>query len=172
MKMYHDRETTPLKFHKFYRFVYLPYEIYLVISGIIGIISGIEYFHFSYVISLTYNLAVLICLITCLVGIKAWKLYAWKALITSRIILLTFGALLLWLAFVLSPKHIPVQIELFLSNLVKSVPILIYYLKRRNLFLPQDTTQIPDAKSYPCPTCEKIVSREVSICPFCGAVLH
>ena len=172
MKMYHDRETTPLKFHKFYRCIYLPYEIYLIFTSISSIISDIEYFHISYVISLAYNLTVLICIIICLVGIKEWKLYAWKALITYRIILIGYDALVLWVTFVLSPRHIPAQIRSFLSGLTTSVPILIYYLKRRNLFLPQDTTQIPDAKSYPCPTCEKIVSREVSICPFCGAVLH
>ena len=173
MKLYYDRETAPLKFHKFYRAVILPYDL---IDGLISITSYIlsmESILISDIVGLSVMLTMFVCRIICMIGIWTWKPYAWKALVCDQTVAIAYIAFCFLVSVLFVPSQIVSDFIYLVLVLLMSGPILLYYIKRRNLFLPvRNADNLQPSHPLSCPVCGATVDFHSNLCFSCGSVIH
>ena len=84
MKQFTDYNSTPLKFHKFFHYIWTP--LFFVSSFIIMLGDIAEYSSFNHITAVNVTYAILNCiLIGCyFVGFFRWKLYSWYCVCMPR----------------------------------------------------------------------------------------
>ncbi|MBR5430622.1 MAG: zinc ribbon domain-containing protein [Firmicutes bacterium] len=199
-EFYYDRETTPLAFHNFIRFFWLPLNI------ITGIGSLFLRPYLNTLGSLNILLvALLVLTVISFVGFLNWESYGWKSfriLIFSMIGIGTLGSISWIIIGVLDGYNEEIGYGLgycftyLLFGLAFGIPTLIYYKRRKPLFYPDmqppvkeefivsyvdpaltKETESKRTKAMPlarfCRHCGRELEYDAMFCPRCGTkVVH
>lgn len=134
MIQFYDKEITPLKFHKFFLYIYIPLAVIFSIWQAVDLCCTGDLKALGFAIEFGYALLNIIFCMLFFVGALHWKKYAWYALAGCLGLSLLFAAAQIALYAVLLPEFIIVALYEQLPNVFVLVISFIYYLKRRNLF--------------------------------------
>ena len=174
--LYYDRETTPLAYHNFIRFFWLP----------LNIITGIGSLFLRSYGSLSILLIALLALIVIsFVGFLSWESYGWKSfriLIFATIGIGIVGSISWIFLGVLDGYDDEIGYGLgfgltyLLFGLAFGIPTLIYYKRRKPLFFPDMQPPVKEEfiYSYVDPDLEETESNKTKVmsrarfCRHCG----
>lgn len=128
---YYSIESTPLKWHTFYRYVSMPLG---VITGIIAIFSYITTMdNLYYLIDIFFSVVQTVCCAAAFVGFFKWKSYAWYAVMVNlaNSVVYAIVSLAVTAAF---GGDVAYAVGSVIGTTAVSVLIGIYYNKRKPLF--------------------------------------
>lgn len=174
MTTYTNRDTAPLAFHTFSRYVALPLGTLLTLIDLVTKFGPAT----NGSIDFNYTLIILILDIACLVGFTRWRTYAWYCYIAVRIVNVVYGAIVLNLCFLYFPTQIATALGQLLGTILIGALTCIYYVKRKPLFNTAIGTGLDEPEEEPphdkAP--EPIVRSDaqavtVSYCYRCGSKL-
>lgn len=136
LKTYYTREETPIKFHKFNHYFFLPFRFLVLAISISDFIVNFHAYDTLGILSMLV-LTVLPCVLIVLVfvGFFKWTAYSLYALFAYFILDVISGAYVLVSCLRYLPEQNASSIGRFCGTAVVAVLICIYYWKRRNLFL-------------------------------------
>ena len=146
MQLYYDRSTTPLLFHNFIRFFWLPLS---VITNI-GTLSIQPYLYETEGsgIGVIADLAMIVLAIISFIGFLNWESYGWKCFRIMIFTMLGIGivGVVLWtvLAFLTGDSYdyeigynLGYSFSYLIVGLAFGIPTLRYYKRRKPLFFPE-----------------------------------
>lgn len=139
MKSYTDRDTTPLAYHHFMHYVSLPLS-FLSNAGELASLYASMYYVYYYKDILTFHYLICLALIAAsFIGFFFWKPFSWYAFMA-----LMWYNLLSYLCFaaLFSDGMLAAQ---GVARLVITIPISIYYIKRKPLFVPSAAPLVQNA---------------------------
>lgn len=183
MKKYTKIENTPLKFHNFLRYFSLPIgilgAIFQIFRDVVTLSSA--FVSDSNIISLdiTYSFIYLIALCFAFTGLNKWKQYGYYGIITVACMLA--GERLLTSIVIVQYSEQMSQLELrafFLSLTCFTIPVIIYYRKRRFLFFAKESsTELSDEKKQTQVIETKSSNKQKSLgkdiyCKKCGGLIE
>ena len=135
MKLYYDRKTTPLKFHKFFWFVMIPVLFLFDLQELISVLSKGDVFSYPRNIIFFRDIAIVLLELTCFIGFFRWSKYAWFSIIPFFCVEYCYNIYFLFFGMIYYPQE---DNGYFIENLIIislfAIPIILYYLKRRPLF--------------------------------------
>lgn len=146
MKVYTDRKTAPLKFHKFLIWFSLPLGVLISLSAAIVWFSRGD--ASRYLFDTIYYLLHVLLSILCLVGMWRWKPYGPKALI-ARQILEIVNQLSLTLSNFGFGRPVEDSLARMLGVIIATSIFLVYYKKRMPLFRSSETILLERAPADP-----------------------
>jgi hypothetical protein len=138
MYQYYDSASTPLKFHKFFRYVLLPVNF---LTGLISLVSepdGMPVFSWLYAVDIGYFLIMLSLILVCFIGFFGWQSYAWYGVFAylGVNLLYTLFTVALYALYISDTTRPGVIAGQFFGAVAYAVLVGIYYIKRRPLFFP------------------------------------
>ena len=134
MKMYHDRETTPLKFHKVFWFLLLPIDFLFACYDLHNLVSESTVFSLPDIVDLVALLSLIVLSLLCFTGFFRWRTYAWYCVIFYFCEELVYDLVFIILCSINAPTHMGEWTKEFFLALLWVVPCTLYYYKRRPLF--------------------------------------
>lgn len=139
MKKHKDKETTPLRFHNFFKNVVLPlnlvYYSMLIIMAIHRLVThGIESFGILLIIDYAIIVIAIVLMVVAIRGLPKWKYSAWKCTVGLFAMMLTYNIIFLSILTVLNLSCDGKIIAKALRSIIISPCILVYYYKRKELF--------------------------------------
>ena len=177
MKKYYSRTETPLIFHKIYWYVILPLGFLGGLGNLFRDLS--EYASSGEILAslITVSLS-----LACFIGFFDWKPYAWYCLIIKLSLTTVAILIVAVLQTIVDPDLIAYSTGEILAALAIVVPIGIYYIKRRSLFIqnaqnpaspPAYTasgyaTYIPAPQAKFCRQCGFTLLPDSDFCSQCG----
>lgn len=181
MKQYHFCKDTPLKFHKFNWYVRLPLEFF----GMIGLLFYVISEGYSLVLPLYCIVSCVLCFI-CVAGFTHWKYYGY---ISMMALLICDGIMLPYVSLYFTNNERIKACLVLLAVVCWSIPVAVYYYKRRPLFYegsPEQEGGLDAARRQmlaeleALPTVDDILefdyeiipSEPMTYCPFCGRKLE
>lgn len=176
MTTYTNRETAPLTFHTFNRYVFLPLGILSTLGQMMMEYEDLTSGGF-YTIDLCYTVIALVLGIVSFYGFFGWMAYAWYAIMALRIINIVYAVFVLILWAIYLPTQVASLLGEVLGTVLVSVPICIYYAKRKPLFVPAANKTVEVPEMPPCgETPESGLQSDaqtvtVSYCYQCGSKL-
>jgi len=168
VKQYYDKETTPLKYHTFMRYVGLPLSILTSISNIVTSWPGPGEFHAFYLIDFGAFFISLALSIAAFVGFFKWAGYAWNCFMLNYLVNGLYRLIIVGLYAVYLPDQLASSVGSLLGFLIVAVLVVIYYWKRRPLFFQNQSSD-----SYATavePSWEN--TNPIQYCHNCGFKLH
>jgi len=130
-KEYDNKRSAPLKYHNFMRWVCFPLDILGLLASLVICTSSIFLFaDWQIIIRLIAVVLELAFVLVVYIGVLKWKPYAWYGLL----IYLCFTPIS---SLLLNDDNIQTCIINFLLQAAVSALEIIYYYKRRYLFLPK-----------------------------------
>jgi hypothetical protein len=134
MKQYYHKEDTPLKFHKFFRYVSLPLGFFILLIRMISEISEITFFDWFYAVDIGYYVIALTLMLVCFVGFFKWKSYAWYGVMIYLCIGTAYNMYGVAIYAIYIPDQIVAVVGQVCGYLAYAIMVSIYYRKRRPLF--------------------------------------
>lgn len=128
-KKYTSKNTAPLAWHKFSRFVRCPLGIIFAVGNLIQLNNGAQISE----LLICINIMILISIglqVAFFIGSFGWKRYAWKALIAG----LFYDALLYFCIVAIAPENEASSIVNVLGYATVTYLQYVYYKKRELLF--------------------------------------
>lgn len=176
MKAYYDRDSAPLAFHSFIRYVSLPLGFLVTLGQMLLEFSGASAYNWLYSADLLASITTLALIATCFVGFRGWKSYAWYGMM----IYLGFGVL--YNVFVISvystyaPQMVDSAVSRCMGSLIYAILVGVYYYKRKPLFFEQLPPSLPDTPanevgSNPIAEPPAPCDSPILFCRKCGAKL-
>lgn len=148
MKVYTDRNTAPLRFHKFLIWFSLP------LGALVSLSAAIAWFSKGdagrYLFDTIYYLLHVLLSILCLAGMWRWKPYGPKALI-ARQILEIVNQLSLTLSNIGFGRPVEDSLTRMLGVIIATSIFWVYYKKRMPLFSSKSAAPHPGAPSPSVP---------------------
>lgn len=174
MKRHYIKEKTPLKYHKFSRWVGLPLGILLNLFVALNMLLAEEQLNWGHAIDLTYSALAVILGLTAFIGFFRWTPASWYAAMGIQVcsIVYYFAVLLITARF--APDGIASALGTLLGGGAVSVLIMVYYAKRRPLFFPQEVPVQMECGSDTasvlfCRKCGERLAEGSRFCCRCGA---
>ena len=176
MKKYTDHNSTPLKFHKFFHYVWTPITLLVSIILLFTLFSGFSYNNVGSAVYVTFSVLNFALTAAYFIGFFRWKKYAWYcffAQLISEAVLYT--ATLILSVFIL-PQYTSTVIGVLIGFSIRGIPMGIYYYKRRGLFSTEGyNPKAAKAEVSPmhtagriCPDCGKEIAADTRFCVHCG----
>lgn len=166
---YHSVETTPLKFHTFYRFVSMPFGC---IAGTIAAFNNIaEMTNVFYLIDIFFCALQAVCCATAFVGCFKWKSYAWYAIIINLVGGVVYQILVLIIHLIFTPEFLSYDVGTLFGTGIVSVLVFIYYNNRKALFFSSATPTAEAPFGSCCPNCGAPITDAGRFCTDCGTAL-
>ena len=134
MKMYHDKETTPLKFHKVFWRVVLPIEFFVNLCLFISLLFNGNPFYYPKVIALALRFIELVLSLTAFIGFFRWTKSAWYCAMVYPCLEIIFNLFFLFFAVFHLPEDVRVWAKDVVYCSVIATTIVLYYYKRKLLF--------------------------------------
>ena len=182
MTKYYDRATAPLKFHKFFWYFSLPIGFLYTFYELVSDLLGMQSYHWIYTFNFVSYIIAMILDLVCFIGFFHWKAYAWYCLMVRFGFALANAFSILVISAVYSPDQVPQSVGQFIGVAAASVLIIIYYVKRKPLFIPGMAPPSPEirpvCRSAPpspnsgpryCRNCGSSLTPGSSYCSRCGA---
>ena len=177
MTTYTNRDTAPLTFHTFNRYVFLPLGILSTLGQMMMEYESLTSGGF-YTIDLCYTIIVLVLGIASFYGFFGWMPYAWYSIMALRILNIVYAVFVLILWAIYLPTQVASLLGEVLGTVLASVPICIYYAKRKPLFVPAadkavEASEMPPHSETPEPEPPRPNGQTavVSYCYRCGSKL-
>lgn len=149
MKRYTNEAETPLKFHKLYHYLVIPYSC---LAGVFALfdyaIAPFPLTAISFTLLSTVVASVILTAIIFL-GFYSFSGYAWYCLIGYLFISVAEALLEICYLFLTPPYKELSQLVYWLPDLMAPPLIALYYIKRRPLFFPQEYTAPDLTESVP-----------------------
>lgn len=176
LKMYYDRESTPLAFHTFVRYVSLPLGFLSIIGQMISATSNAAGNYWLFNIDLLAYITTLALIVICFVGFIWWKPYAWYGMMVYLGFRTVYSAFVVAVYIAYAPNMVATVLGQFAAALIYGVLAGIYYLKRKPLFFEQMQLPLQDAvkDELRSSAVEKEPANDMlslPFCPNCGARL-
>ena len=166
MKMYHCKETTPLRYHSIFRYIAVPISMITNISVLTHLLHTPIALPWLNMVYVSVHTVFFILLAICFTGFFRWRAYAWYSLM---IYLSLYTAFAFWNYLItiiaLSVPFSKALLDL-LAALVFSITLSVYYAKRRPLFLPYRKVSTDTFRF--CPQCSQKLAPNVRFCGKCG----
>ena len=128
---YYSIESTPLKWHTFYRYVTMPLGVITGIINLIGFITTMD--NLFYLIDIAFMLVQTACCAAAFVGFFRWKSYAWYAVMINLACIVVYEIIGL-IVTVFSAGDVAYSIGSVIGSTAVSILIAVYYNKRKPLF--------------------------------------
>lgn len=139
MKVYTNRNTAPLRFHYFLKWLALPYGVLVSLSAVIVWFSRDDASRYLFD-TIYYSLHVLLSIL-CLVGMWRWKPYGPKALI-ARQILEIVNQVSYTLSDLAFRRPTGDSLTRLLGVIIATSIFWVYYQKRMPLFTSKDSVSL------------------------------
>ena len=173
MKRHYIKEKTPLKYHKFCRWVALPLSILFNLATVITTLGTAE-LNWGHAIDLGFNILLTLLALIAFVGFFRWSPASWYAIVGAEVCGIVYRAVVLAVIARFTPDEIDSALGELLGYTVVAVLIIIYYVKRRPLFFPQEVPVQMECGSDTasvlfCRKCGERLSEGSRFCSRCGA---
>lgn len=136
MKSYISRETTPLTFHKFINYFSLPLGFIITLSNLLTIGTEQYVFVWMYLYDIVFSVLILILIAACFFGLHQWKPYGWYCVMIYWPFMTVYRMITGAIITIYSPDYIGTAIGSTLGVATISGVVLLYYYKRKHLFIP------------------------------------
>ncbi len=147
MDQYVDKNKTPLKFHKFLWYFWLPASLIISLAFIVFMVIAQPVYSWLLAGCLLIILVKLALQFISFLGFFSWKSYAWY----SILILFNFNVAMNLFAIFFSAECFPKAVVWFNIGFLVSAVIAIlirnYYFKRKPLFLRSENQGTKDSES-------------------------
>lgn len=170
MKEYKIKENTPLAYHDFLRYFWLPFGILTTIYRMLSQISEMEFFNLLYAIDIGYYIIVLILMLVSFVGFFKWRSYAWYGINAFLCVNVAYNLFAVVFFVIYVPEQISTAVGQLTAALIYAVLLGIYYRKRRPLFFPHDTSV--SAASQPLNGFEHQAAMTLPLIKYCRKCGH
>lgn len=182
MKKYTDYYSTPLKFHKFFHYVWTPVTLLISLVVLFIMFRSFSYNNIGSAVYITFAVFNFALTIAYFIGFFRWKKYAWYCLFAQLI----SEAVLYTVTFILSvfilPQYILTLAGVIIGFSIRGIPMSIYYYKRRGLFStegfnPKNTNKTDSAQTSAsaenrfCTHCGHPTAAGNAFCINCGSIL-
>ena len=176
MKKYTDHNSTPLKFHKFFHYVWTPITLLVSIILLFILFRGFSYNNVGSAVYVTFSVLNFALTAAYFIGFFRWKKYAWYCLFAQLISEAVLYTAALILSVFILPQYISTVIGVLIGFSIRGIPMGIYYYKRRGLFSTEgynpkaakaEVSQIHTAGRI-CPACGKEIAADTRFCTHCG----
>ena len=182
MKKYTDYYSTPLKFHKFFHYVWTPITLIVSIIALFSSIGSYSQFNRVTAVITTFALLNTGLIVAYFLGFLRWKKYGWYCLYIQMAEELIYGVFQYFVYSTYLPALKSMAFGIIFGVILRGVPIGIYYYNRRALFtaegfnpkqppavIPQQTTFDTYCVNIKlCPNCGKEVQTDNLFCIHCG----
>jgi len=183
MKRYSNEGETPLKFHKLFHYLIIPYTC---LSGFLSVLDYAFYLPALDIgswVDFGYTAAVVILTAIIFLGFYSFSGYAWYCLMGYLGLRASMDLVGLVLTFLFLPEELLVNAIAVLIDILILLPIALYYIKRKPLFFPQKHSAAPSFEPVEpplaadqssaavmnfCPNCGKALKPDYAFCPNCG----
>ena len=139
MKMYYSRETAPLKWNSYTKWMRMPFA---VIGVMVEVVSTINLYKeapsFWLAIIIAYSAALVALGIMCIIGLFKWESYAWYGIMIFEGLSIFMEGVLMILSICSGEYVGTLIIYPVMSGCVSiliSALIIVYYYKRKPLFI-------------------------------------
>lgn len=169
MKTYHDKDTTPLAFHTFYRWVCLP-------LGFLSTLGNLAQLRTLYPTAANFDkfvcLVDLVLIVVCFVDFTRQRPLAWYAVITRLWLLVGYSTIILLVCMINAPQAIGTALGQLIAVSIYGILCGVYYLKRKPLFVP-DVAQSSETSGAPHLPAEDTTTHQtatppIAFCRKCG----
>ena len=176
MKKYTDHNSTPLKFHKFFHYVWTPITLLVSIILLFILFRGFSYNNVGSAVYVTFSVLNFALTAAYFIGFFRWKKYAWYCLFAQLISEAVLYTAALILSVFILPQYISTVIGVLIGFSIRGIPMGIYYYKRRGLFSTEGyNPKAAKAEVSPmhtagriCPACGKEIAADTRFCTHCG----
>lgn len=176
MKKYTDHNSTPLKFHKFFHYVWTPITLLVSIILLFTLFRGFSYNNVGSAVYVTFSVLNFALTAAYFIGFFRWKKYAWYCLFAQLISEAVLYTAALILSVFILPQYISTVIGVLIGFSIRGIPMGIYYYKRRGLFSTEGyNPKAAKAEVSPmhtagriCPACGKEIAADTRFCIHCG----
>lgn len=176
MKKYTDHNSTPLKFHKFFHYVWTPITLLVSIILLFILFRGFSYNNVGSAVYVTFSVLNFALTAAYFIGFFRWKKYAWYCLFAQLISEAVLYTAALILSVFILPQYISTVIGVLIGFSIRGIPMGIYYYKRRGLFSTEGyNPKAAKAEVSPmhtagriCPACGKEIAADTRFCIHCG----
>lgn len=173
MKRYLVEENTPLKYHKFCRWVSLPLSIVLNLVTVFTMLGTAE-LNWGHTVDLTYNALAVILALVAFIGFFRWTHASWYAVMGIQVCTIIYSFAVLVITALYSPDETASALGGLLGSGIVSVLIMVYYTKRRALFFREMVPKQPESgfdatSALFCRKCGQQMSAGSRFCCHCGA---
>lgn len=135
MEQYTKPAHTPLKFHRFFWHMWIPFLVISTSVSLVGILGNAAETEKTYLImDAAYSLATVFLFVKVFMGFRGWKKSALKALYSQFALSIVYSVTSAIIYLVDMPELAMVGFAGIIGTLLRCVPIGIYYYKRRLLF--------------------------------------
>lgn len=139
MKRYYSKESTPLKFHKFFCYVFMPISLFSCFAIISNLYTGYDLNNWGVQIDMVYALASLALIFVILFGFRKWKPSAWYGIIVYLSLQMLYRLLVVVVYYISLTQYdaagyLNNGISQFLGICTYCIPVIVYYSKRKPLF--------------------------------------
>ncbi len=139
MKRYYSRLSTPLAFHNFLRYFWIPLAALSMFGMLASAINTGMEDGFDVFLGLTaaYYAFSFASLLAAFIGFFKWRLYAWYSYLVSLAMTPLYLLAIMMVASALAPGKAADSLLLLVGLIpiaLYAVPISIYYIKRKPLF--------------------------------------
>ena len=180
MKKYTDHNSTPLKFHKFFHYVWTPITLLVSIILLFALFRGFSYNNVGLAVYVTFSVLNFALTAAYFIGFFRWKKYAWYCLFAQLISEAVLYTATLILSVFILPQYISTVIGVLIGFSIRGIPMGIYYYKRRGLFSTEGyNPKAAKAEVSPmhtagriCPACGKEIAADTRFCIHCGAAVN
>ena len=150
MKTYYTKEETPIKFHKFNHYFFLPLRFFALAISISSVIANFQAYASSGLLA-TLFLAVLSCVLIVItfVGFFQWTAYSFYALFAYFVFDVISAAYNMMVSLRYFPEEDASAIGRFCGTAVVAILICVYYWNRRNLFIHKSVQLTTSSISIP-----------------------
>ena len=165
---YYSHKDTPLRFHKFFRFVFLPLSFIITVTSVVPAIP--EFFNYGplYAVTVVYWTIRMALMIIIFTGFFRWRLYAWYCIFIylAGDVMLNLGNVIINIIDMGGFMDGDIRfIWEMLGFLAYAIFVVAYYKKRRALF---SSAKSGDEKTRHCRECNKKLDDDSAYCSRCG----
>lgn len=144
MTTYTDRFGTPLLFHKFMNYVFLPLSFLFALERLVVeralLFSGL----WLTTIDACSVLATLLLTALAFVGLLRWKGFGWYGVMALQVVQFLFSLITLVICARYTPDQLKAVAVQSAGAALRGVLVGVYYLKRKPLFFPPSEPQGPE----------------------------
>ena len=134
MDTYYDEYATPLKFHKFSKWVRLPLGLIITFVQVFQIMGYEPYVRDYYTVDLIYGVIMLAIGCVAFYGLCTWKPCGFIGMIAYEVVSVVYRLFAVFVVAAYNPDALGSSIGSLLGSGIVSALVIIYYLKRRPLF--------------------------------------
>lgn len=172
MIAYYDRDTAPLKFHAFNRWISLPLGFLITAGKIIELKQIYPYGGWGADIDMAVCTIDLILIVVCLWGFAKWNSAGWYGIMGRLWLNVGYSVFIVILYACTVPYLIDTAIGSLIGMLLYAIPVGIYYKKRKPLFFPNMTASSeeiePQLSGYEAATQVEKPIPPAAYCRKCG----